>query len=128
MSTSSEVASALRDFASDTRLRLYHVTLPQGGERLLVEAFFAVEELQTMGTRDLIVLSTDGALGVKKLLGKPASLGLTLADGKRCTFSGIISEAAMLGGDGGLVRYRLRLTSFLWLLSQCRNHYVWQDY
>jgi uncharacterized protein involved in type VI secretion and phage assembly len=33
----------------------------------------------------------------------------------------------MLGSEGGLARFRLRLTPWLWRLSQVRNSRVWQD-
>ncbi len=53
---------------------------------------------------------------------KPATLHISLA-----TFSGDITHAAMLGSEGGLARYRLRLTPWLWRLSQVRISRVWQD-
>jgi len=33
----------------------------------------------------------------------------------------------MLGSEGGLARFRVRLTPWLWRLSQVRNSRVWQD-
>ena len=32
----------------------------------------------------------------------------------------------MLGSEGGLARFSLRLTAWLWRLSQVRNSHVWQ--
>ncbi len=75
----------------------------------------------------MIVLSTDAHLGLGRLLGQSASLKISLANGDRTTFSGDISEAAMLGSEGGLARYRLRLSPWMWRLSQVRNSRVWQD-
>jgi hypothetical protein len=49
---------------------------------------------------------------------------MSLADGSRASFSGYVSEAAMLGGEGGLARYRLRLAPWLWRLTQVRNSRV----
>ena len=123
-----QVNASLAGFSSVTRL--YELSL-DGGEggtaQWLVEAFAADEQLQAVGVRDIIVLSTDANVALAPLLGKPAALHASLADGSRTVFSGYISEAAMLGSDGGLARFRLRLTPWLWLLSQVRNSRVWQD-
>jgi type VI secretion system secreted protein VgrG len=123
-----QVNASLAGFSSVTRL--YELSL-DGGEggsaQWLVEAFAADEQLQGVGARDVIVLSLDANVALAPLLGKPAALHASLADGSRAVFSGHISEAAMLGSDGGLARFRLRLTPWLWLLSQARNSRVWQD-
>ncbi|NRR33414.1 type VI secretion system tip protein VgrG [Oxalobacteraceae bacterium] len=125
-----QIKSALAQFASETRL--YQLSIGDSGsdteaETLLVEAFCAHEEIQGIGVRDVIVLSTNAFVDLHDLLGQSATLGLTLADGSRSHFSGEIAEAAMLGSEGGLARYRLRLRPWLWRLGQCRNSRVWQD-
>ena len=126
MSAADQVHASLAGFSSVTRL--YELTLADGGaDLLLVEAFAADEQVQAVGARDIIVLSTNANLALAPLLGMQATLHASLADGRRAVFSGHISEAAMLGSDGGLARFRLRLTPWLWLLSQVRNSRVWQD-
>ncbi|WP_377700801.1 type VI secretion system Vgr family protein [Pseudoduganella sp. UC29_71] len=130
LATVAQVAAGLAQFSSATRL--YALLLPEdaavpdAGE-LLVEAFVADEAMQETGTRDVIVLSTSAFVDLRKLLGKPAALEVTLADGSRTRFGGEITQAAMLGSEGGLARYRLRLTPWLWRLTQVRNSRVWQD-
>jgi type VI secretion system secreted protein VgrG len=122
------ILTALSTFGSLTRLydlQFREGHIPMSG--LLVEAFLAVEEVQKDDARDIIVLSSNGELPLQELLGQQASLEISLANGTRTTFTGLVSEAAMLGSTGTLVRYRLRLSSFLWPLSQSRNNCVWQD-
>lgn len=120
------ILDALAPFTSATRL--YELTVGDGGDSgLLVEAFAADEQLQTPGARDIIVLSTSAQVPLADLLGQPASLQISLANGTRCRFSGYVSQAAMLGSNGGLARYRLRLTPWLWLLTQVHDSRVWQD-
>lgn len=124
----SKILAALATFTSVTRLfemRFRDTSITASS--LLVEAFVAVEKVQAVDARDIILLSSDGALPLDSLLGQQASLDISLADGSRTSFTGLISEAAMLGSTGSLVRYRLRLSSFLWPLSQSRNNCVWQD-
>jgi uncharacterized protein involved in type VI secretion and phage assembly len=124
-----DLQDTLFSFSSTTRLYSLHfkehTRFPS--ENLLVEAFLAIEAVQAIDVRDVIVLSNNDKLPLNKLLGQQASLDISLADGSRTSFTGLISEAAMLGSTGTLVRYRLRLSSFLWPLSQSRNNCVWQD-
>ena len=125
-----QATNALAQFA--TASRLYAVTVGDGSANLgvgglLVEAFAADDEVQCIGGRDIIVLSTDAHIALDPLLGQSASLEISLADGTRTSFAGNISEVAMLGSEGGLARYRLRLVPWMWRLSQVRNNRVWQD-
>ncbi|QOY93701.1 type VI secretion system tip protein VgrG [Massilia sp. UMI-21] len=121
-----QIFAALAEFSSASRL----YALKVGGKEeagLLVEAFVADDALQEIGMRDVIALSTDAGLDLETLLGQPATLEICLADGKRERFAGEICEAAMLGSDGGLARYRIRIAPWLWRLGQVRNSRVWQD-
>ncbi|MDN2670589.1 type VI secretion system Vgr family protein [Janthinobacterium sp. SUN026] len=122
-----DIVSAVAAFNGATRL--YALAIGDDGQDsgLLVEAFAADERLQELGAREIIALSTNADVALASLLGQPASLQICLADGTRTQFSGYISAAAMLGSNGGLARYRLRITPWLWLLTQVRNSRVWQD-
>ncbi|MDO8034729.1 type VI secretion system Vgr family protein [Janthinobacterium sp. SUN128] len=122
-----DIVSAVAAF--NGAARLYALAIGDDGQDsgLLVEAFAADERLQEVGARDIIALSTSAHVALASLLGQPASLHISLADGTRTQFSGYISEAAMLGSNGGLARYRLRITPWLFLLTQVRNSRVWQD-
>ena len=120
-----QVTAYLSQFTSETRL--YQLRLADDSVGLTVEAFSADEGLQTIGARDIIALSINASIQLALLLGKPATMEISTADGTCSRFSGLISEAAMLGSVGGLTRYRLRLSSWLWSLSQTRNSRVWQD-
>ena len=60
--------------------------------------------MQGLGIRDVIALSTSAALDPATLLGQPAALAVSLADGTRADFAGEICAAAQLGSDGGLAR------------------------
>lgn len=125
-----QVITELAQFSSTTRL--YELLIENAGADLgsgglLVEAFIADDVLNDLGFRDLIVLSTSAHIELEQLLGQAATLHITQADGTRAAFSGEISEVAILGSDGGLARYRVRLSPWLWRLGQVRNSRVWQD-
>ena len=122
--------AALAQFSSATRL--YALKLEDEGEDLgsgglLVEAFAARDLVQGVGGRDVIAVSTNAGIDVTGLLGRAAALEISLADGTRAAFAGEISEAALLGSEGGFARYRLRISHWIWRLAHVRNSRVWQD-
>jgi type VI secretion system secreted protein VgrG len=122
-----QIGTALAAFASSSRL--YALTLGDGdGDgTLLVEAVAADDAIDAIGTRDVIVLSTSAHLDIDTWLGQPAALDISLADGAPSRFAGDISEVEMLGSDGSLARYRIRIESWLWRLAHVRNSRVWQE-
>lgn len=116
----------------DSGKRLYALSVGEerddlGSGGLLVEAFAAVDAVQEVGARDVIAVSTSAGIDLSSLLGEPAALEVSLADGTRTRFAGEISEAALLGSEGGLARYRLRISHWIWRLAHVRNSRVWQD-
>lgn len=124
------INAALGQFSSGTRL--YALTIGNddagpGPTELLVEAFAADDAVNAIGVRDIIALSIDAHVELEPLLGQPARLEVSLADGTRTGFGGDLSEVAMLGSDGGMARYRLRISSWIWRLEHVRNSRVWQD-
>lgn len=130
MALTQRIAAALSEFSSTCRL--YELVIGDGRSgppagSLLVEAFVASDGLQEVGVRDIIVLSTSMHIDLDSLLGKPAALEVCRADGKRERYGGEICEVAMLGSDGGLARYRIGLSPWIWRLGQVRNSRVWQD-
>jgi type VI secretion system secreted protein VgrG len=125
-----QIYAALAEFSAASRL--YALTIGDGSAQLgsgglMVEAFAADDVVQGVRGRDVIAVSTDAHIKLAPLLGQSATLEVSLADGTRTKFAGDISEVAMLGSDGGLGRYRLRLSPWMWRLSQVRNSRVWQD-
>jgi type VI secretion system secreted protein VgrG len=122
-----EVLSALCVFSSHTRLYELNFRDERKDPGLLVEAFAADEQLMGVGGFDVIALSTRSKIAHASLLGQEACLEIRLADGTRARRSGYVSKIASLGSDGGLARYRLCLSPWIWLLSQSRNSRAWQD-
>lgn len=121
-----QILTALAEFSSTSRL--YGLAVGElEPDALMLEAFAAHEAVNEVGVHELIVLSTSAHLDIASLLGLPAWLDVSLANGSRTRFAGEISAAAMLGTDGGLARYRLRMSPWLWRLEHVRNSRVWQE-
>ncbi|MDI3262295.1 MAG: type VI secretion system Vgr family protein [Fulvimonas sp.] len=98
-----------------------------GGTGLIVERFEGREAVNEDFRFTLDCLSASAYLDLKPLLGQPVVLGLATATGGRRCWHGHIAEAAALGADGGLARYRLVMTSALTFLRLRRNTLIFQD-
>ncbi|MEO7494233.1 MAG: type VI secretion system Vgr family protein [Massilia sp.] len=125
-----ELSEALADFGSDKRLYALSFSGADGGDSLggwLVEAFAADECLSQIGWRDVIVLAASASIRPTELLGRHAALHISLADRTRAGFSGFVSNAQVIGSDGGFTRVRIRLRPWLWHLTQTSNSRAWQD-
>ena len=107
--------------------RLYALDLPDSPAELVVERWQGTEALSGGFEWWVDVLSTDAHLPLEPMIGKRATLWTRTADGDRLPRTGLVREAACLGGDGGLARYRLRLVPWTWLLEQGRHSRVFQD-
>lgn len=132
MSTDSTeaLAATLAEFSGATRLfdlRIFDPRRHADASTLLVEAYAADDALLDIPVCDVIALSTDAYLEPAPMLGQTAALHITLADGGRDYIDGEISAVSVLGSDGGLARYRLRISPWMWRLAHVRNSRVWQD-
>jgi type VI secretion system secreted protein VgrG len=97
------------------------------GQTFMVEAYTGLEALHCTSQWSILVLSTDAHFNLPSLLGKVCQLHTTLSDGSRVTTSGLIRQAALIGSEGGLARYRLSLVDWTWMLGQSVASRVWQD-
>ncbi|WP_110688082.1 type VI secretion system Vgr family protein, partial [Salinicola aestuarinus] len=61
------------------------------------------------------------------LMAQPATLSILQADGSYRRLHGLVSEAALLGEDGGVAYYQLTLVPWLQLLALGRNSRIFQD-
>ncbi len=99
-------------------------TLP---DALLPERFTGREAVNELFRFDIDALSTSTDLELNSFIGEEITLKLLQADGTRRAWHGICTDAAWLGADGGMARYRLRLEPGLSLLGLRRDSYIFQD-
>ncbi|MDR3409649.1 MAG: type VI secretion system Vgr family protein [Formivibrio sp.] len=115
-------------FDQDNRiLRLDLADDGQGLCKLLpqtVQGRIALDESYTL-TVDC--LCDDSHLPLKDLIGLPAEIGITTALGDEQILTGIVTQSAQLGSDGGFAKYRLTVEPALALLAQRRSSRVFQD-
>lgn len=116
----------------------FHRLLDQHGRLLKVETALPqlalIPERMVMKERigqpfelTLDCLSTSVHFELKRLIGEQVSLRLLQADGSYKPWHGYVLEAAQLGADGGVARYRLVTGPWLAFLALRRDSFVFQD-
>uniref|UniRef100_UPI001178A152 type VI secretion system Vgr family protein n=1 Tax=Alcaligenes xylosoxydans xylosoxydans TaxID=85698 RepID=UPI001178A152 len=111
-------------FSSDARL--YSLEGEGALASLQVEGWIAREALSGVSQTRVVALSDNAGLDLRDMIGRPATLWTTRADGSRAGRSGLVREAELLSGDAGLARYRLTIAPWLWLATQQRNSRVFE--
>jgi type VI secretion system secreted protein VgrG len=96
-------------------------------EALAAEQFTGHEAVNELFCFDVDALSTSTDLDIDDFLGEELTVTLLQPDGSRRAWHGLCLEAAWLGADGGVARYRLRLEPALALLARRRDSYIFQD-
>ncbi|MFG6447109.1 type VI secretion system Vgr family protein [Roseateles sp. BYS180W] len=115
--------------------RLLRVHTPLGPDTLLAELLELHEAVvpapdlrpQAGFHATLYALSTNAHFSLKSLLGQAVLVELGLADGSRRVWHAHVAEAALVGADGGLARYRLALRPWLALLALQQQSRVFLD-
>ncbi|MCM5679714.1 type VI secretion system tip protein VgrG [Schlegelella sp. S2-27] len=119
--------------------RLLRLSTPLGPEVLLAERVQIDESISPTGGEgddgcgfqlQLTALSADAHIELKQLIGQPVLLEL-LTQASRSQlrpFHGHVTEAAQLGADGGLARYRLTVRPWLAFLGWRTDSRVFQDH
>lgn len=95
-------------------------------ESLMAERFAGREAVNELFCFEVDALSVSTDLDLDQFLGEEITLKLLLAGGSRRAWHGICTDAAWVGADGGVARYRLRLEPALHLLRERRDSYIFQ--
>lgn len=96
------------------------------GDSLILEKVSGSEALSTPYCITLDLISVDGAIGFKKMLGEPAGVTIKLADKSERFLHGRITRFSQVGFDPRAVHYRVELRPWLWLLSMHSDHRIFQ--
>uniref|UniRef100_UPI0025DCB645 type VI secretion system Vgr family protein n=1 Tax=Iodobacter sp. TaxID=1915058 RepID=UPI0025DCB645 len=128
MNLSDLLASFASAFSQDQRL----ISLQLGdgaawGEQLLPQRVTGREGINQAYRYQIDCLSPDGALELKSLLGLPIVLSIANANGEAIERCGVVSQAQLLGSDGGFAKYSLTVEPPFALLRYRRTSRVFQD-
>ncbi|OLO02676.1 type IV secretion protein Rhs, partial [Salinicola socius] len=103
------------------------LTLEIAGASLLPHRLVGEERVSEPFTYTLDCISQQGDIELKTLMAQPARLSILQADGSYRPLHGLVSEAALLGEDGGVTYYQLTLVPWLAMLKLGRDSRIFQD-
>ncbi|OLO02751.1 type VI secretion system Vgr family protein, partial [Salinicola socius] len=103
------------------------LTLEIAGASLLPHRLVGEERVSEPFTYTLDCISQQGDIELKTLMAQPARLSILQADGSYRPLHGLVSEAALLGEDGGVTYYQLTLVPWLTMLKLGRDSRIFQD-
>jgi type VI secretion system secreted protein VgrG len=101
------------------------IETPLGPDKLLLGSFHGEERMSSLFTFTLSLMSEDGGIKAKDIVGKSVDFFVHMPDGKQRWFNGIISRFGYSGKDDRLFIYQATVVPWLWLLtrgSDCRVH------
>jgi type VI secretion system secreted protein VgrG len=128
MNLSDLLASFAAAFNQDHRL----ISLQLGdggvwGEQLLPQSVSGREGVNQAYRYQINCLSPSNDIELKSLLGLPIVLGVADANGDVIERCGVVSQAQLLGSDGGFAKYSLQIEPPFALLRHRRTSRVFQD-
>jgi len=128
MNLSDLLASFAAAFNQDQRL----ISLQLGdgaawGQQLLPQRVTGSEGICQAYRYQVECLSSNGDLELKSLLGLPVVLAIENANGAAIERCGVVSQAQLLGSDGGFAQYSLTVEPPFALLRYRRTSRVFQD-
>ena len=126
------LSDLLASFASafNQEQRLISLQLGDGaawGQQLLPQRVTGSEGICQAYRYQIECLSSNGDLELKSLLGLPVVLSIANANGDAIERCGVVSQAQLLGSDGGFAQYSLTVEPPFALLRYRRTSRVFQD-
>ena len=135
LSTLSNPPGALGELASrlgfaallDQRGRMLQVSTALPTLALVPERLVLREALSRGFELVIDCLSTSAYFELKALIGEQITVRLLQADGSYKPLHGYVFEAAQLGADGGVARYRVLMRDWTGFLALRRDSFMFQD-
>ena len=103
----------------------------EGSDKFDVREFTVDDGLSSLFAADIVVVSTNPAVDLETLVGKPAKFTIQtslLSTTKKPMWTGVVSEVhQLLSEPTGLSTYHVTLSPRMWLLTQRTNCRIWQQ-
>ncbi|MEQ5844274.1 type VI secretion system tip protein VgrG (plasmid) [Paraburkholderia acidicola] len=107
--------------------RLLKLDTPLGDNVLLPQRTVGWSRIGRHFEFTLDVLSTNGNIKLKQLIGQPVTLWFLQADKSYLPHHGYVYSVRRLGSEGGLTSYQIRFASWMNFLKFRRDQRIWQD-
>jgi type VI secretion system secreted protein VgrG len=106
--------------------RLAQVSSPLGPDILLLKQLSGGDELGRLFSYKLELTSSDDAIDLNQLLGKPMSVILQLSGGGSRYFHGLVANCSQGVDVGQFASYQVELRPWLWLLTRTSDCRIFQ--
>ena len=113
--------------------RFITIATPLGTNVLVVRGFQGTESLSRPFAFELDLVSEDSNIRFEDIIGKKVTVSLTLFDGGKRYFNGIISRFSQISGSTAsedelqLARYSATMVPWFWLLSRSSDSRIFQE-
>ena len=107
--------------------RLIQINTPLGRDALLLQAFTGQEGVSRLFHFDLMLHSENRSLRFEALVGKKATIQITLPDGTPRHINGIVSSFSQGGSSQTFAHYHATLVPWLWLLTRTTDCRIFQN-
>ncbi|MBV6289711.1 type VI secretion system tip protein VgrG [Pseudomonas aegrilactucae] len=107
--------------------RMAQINSPLGPDTLILSEMGGGEELGRLFDYELQLTSSDAAIDLNQLLGKPMSLSLQLDGQGQRHFHGIVARCSQNIDRGQYASYQVTLRPWLWLLTRTSDCRIFQN-
>lgn len=107
--------------------RMAQINSPLGPDTLILGEMGGGEELGRLFDYELQLTSSDAAIDLNQLLGKPMSLSLQLDGQGQRHFHGIVARCSQNIDRGQYASYQVTLRPWLWLLTRTSDCRIFQN-
>ena len=113
--------------------KLISIDTPLGDDALLLTGFNGEEGISRCFSFELSMVSENHSISFDCLIGKNVTVAITLADGNKRFFNGIISSFSQGrgggegGGDAWFTYYRATMVPWFWVLSKTADSRIFQN-
>jgi type VI secretion system secreted protein VgrG len=111
------------DFVDGTRLLRFYSPI----KGLLIESMSGTTTISEQYIFHLSLISKDGSIELKSLMGKNVSVGVQMADGSESFINGYVNSFGFSHSDGGFAFYHAEIVPWLTYLKRRVNSRIFQD-
>ena len=98
--------------------RLISLSTPLGDDKLLLAAFNGTEAISRLFRFRLDLLSEEEPVAFADIIGQNVTISIMQADATARYFNGIVNQFALVGSDAAVLRYKMEIVPWTWLLTR----------
>jgi type VI secretion system secreted protein VgrG len=103
------------------------ISTPLADETLVLQKFTGQEEISRLFKFQLELVSEQAPVQLESILGQNVTVSLTLNDGNKRYFNGLVSEFAQTDQDSQFTYYQAQLVPRLWFLRHTSDSRIFQN-